>query len=122
MMMTDWIRQGECNGCGDCCRQATNPIEVHHLESDEAYGRARFGEPVGRHQGLPVFVIRGVIASVCPQLKGDHCGIQHDKPQKCIDYPLTPEDIAGLPRCSYTFQHRTTGELRTGSFDEHGGL
>jgi|CXWL01.1.fsa_nt_gi Fe-S-cluster containining protein len=112
---SDWIRQGECNQCGDCCRQATNLITIGVPLADEAYGRVRFGEPIGRVEqlgGIPVFQIRGPLLMACPKLDGDRCGLQAEKPQTCSDSPLTPADIDGLPRCSYWFVHRETGEIR----------
>lgn len=113
----DWIRQGECNACGDCCRQATNLIQVDVPIPDEAYGRVRYGEPVSRLAelgGMPVFRIVGPVLLPCPQLDGDRCQIHETKPQYCRDTPATPDDIEGLPRCSYYFVHRETGEIRAG--------
>jgi Fe-S-cluster containining protein len=112
---TDWIRQGECNQCGDCCRQATNLITVSVPIPDEAYGRVRYGEPVGRVQqlgGVPVFHIRGPVLLPCPKLDGDRCGIHETKPEYCRITPCAPEDIEGLPKCSYWFVHRDTGEIK----------
>lgn len=112
---SDWIRQGECNQCGDCCRQATNCISLLVPIQDEAYGRVRYGEPQTKFvdkSGFPVFHIRGPVYLPCPKLDGDRCGIHETKPQYCKDTPLTPEDIEGLPRCSFTFVHRETGEVR----------
>lgn len=112
---SDWIRQGECNQCGDCCRQATNLITVGVPIADEAYGRVRYGEPTGRIEqlgGIPVFQIRGPVLMPCPKLNGDRCSINDTKPDYCRDKPSLPEDIDGLTRCSYWFVHRETGEVR----------
>lgn len=112
--MNEWIRDGECNQCGDCCRQATNLIQIVTPIADEPYGRARYGEPVGCAPGdkTPMFLIRGPILMPCPKLEGDRCTIQEAKPQTCVDSPSRPEDIEGT-RCSYRFVHRTTGEVKT---------
>ena len=112
---SDWIRQGECNQCGDCCRQATNLITVGVPIADEAYGRVRYGEPTGHIEqlgGIPVFQIRGPVLMPCPKLNGDRCSINDTKPDYCRDKPSLPEDIDGLTRCSYWFVHRETGEVR----------
>ena len=120
---SDWIRHGECNQCGDCCRQATNPVSLLVPIEDEAYGRVRYGEPVLRSgAGPPVFQIRGPVVLPCPQLDGDRCGLQATKPQYCQDTPLTPDDIEQLPRCSYYFVHRQTGEIRAASPQMHAAI
>lgn len=112
---SEWVRHGECNQCGDCCRQATDCISILIPIKDEAYGRVRFGEPdqVRRGQdGSRLFHIRGPIALACPQQVGDKCGMHESKPQYCKDTPCGPEGIEGLPRCSYWFVNRVTGEIR----------
>lgn len=109
-MANDWIRHGECNQCGDCCRQATNLIQVQVPIADEAYGRIRYGEP-SQVGGLSLFTIRGPVLMPCPKLEGDRCSMHDTKPQYCVDNPSRPEDIEGT-RCSYWFVHRETGEVR----------
>jgi Fe-S-cluster containining protein len=113
--MSDWIRHGECNACGDCCRQATNCLTLLVPIADEAYGRIRYGEPHAQflgNDGSRVFQIRGPVYLPCPKLEGDRCGVHESKPQYCRDMPAGPEDIEGLSRCSYWFVHRETGEVR----------
>lgn len=119
----DWERIGECNSCGDCCRHATNCIDVVLPFDDEAFGRVRFGEPVTRIgiEGPYVFKIRGPVYAPCPQLielmPMTQCQVYDTRPQTCRDFPTSPSDIEGT-RCSYTFLHRTTNELRTA--ESHG--
>lgn len=109
--MSDWTRHGECNQCGDCCRQATNCVSMLVGIDDQEYGRVRYGEPrmVGR---LPMFHVRGPILAPCPKLDGDRCTINETKPEYCRETPCAPEDIEGLPRCSYWFVHKQTGEIK----------
>lgn len=110
-----WVRHGECNQCGDCCRQATNCVSILIPIKDEAYGRIRFGAPQAKFVGKvpdPVFLVRGPIVLPCPQLDGDRCAMHEIKPQYCRETPCAPEDIEGLPRCSYWFVHRQTGEIK----------
>jgi Fe-S-cluster containining protein len=111
-MVETWVRQGECNECGDCCRQSTSPVEAVFQETDEAYGRIRFGEPIIQRPGLMVFRARGPILSPCPMLDGDRCSIHATRPATCRDSPKTPAELEGLPRCSYTFINAETGEAR----------
>ncbi len=111
--MSDWTRMGECNECGDCCRHGTNPIELILPDADEAYGRVRFGDPVGTHNGQSLFRIRGPVLMPCPMLDGNRCSIHATKPQFCRDTPKIPEDIEGLTNCSFYFFNHTTGEVRT---------
>jgi Fe-S-cluster containining protein len=115
MSTSDWIRQGECNQCGDCCRQATNCLTLLMPIKDEAYGRVRYGAPQTKYvdkSGDPVFLIRGPLYLPCEQLDGDRCRIHETKPQYCREMPSAPDAIEGLPRCSYWFVHRETGEIK----------
>lgn len=111
--MTDWTRHGECNGCGDCCRQATNCVTMLIPIEDAEYGLLRYGEPRGfQADGKSVFLIHGPLLMPCPKLDGDTCTIHETKPQTCKESPCAPEDIEGLTRCSYWFVHRITGEIK----------
>lgn len=113
--VSPWVRHGECNQCGDCCRQATNCLSILIPVKDEAYGRIRFGAPQAQFVGKvpdPVFLVRGPILLPCPEQVGDQCRLHETKPQYCKDTPCAPEDIEGLPRCSYWFVHRETGEVK----------
>lgn len=113
MNAIEWTRQGECNQCGECCRQATNLTSQLIPIADVEYGRKRFGEPIPGAfvKGAPVFHVRGAILKTCPELRGDLCGVHDNKPKTCRDLPLTPLDIEALDKCSYTFVHRVTGEV-----------
>lgn len=113
--VSPWVRQGECIACGDCCRQATNCAELLLPIKDEAYGRVRFGAPVPAFIGKvaePVFLIRAPMWLPCPKLEGDLCSIHESKPNYCKITPCAPEDIEGLPRCSYWFVNQETGEVK----------
>ena len=113
---SQWVRHGDCNSCGDCCRQATTPVQILVQIDDGAYGRARYGEPtvtqVGDGFTQEYFAIRGPILMPCPQQVGDLCGIHDTKPYTCSDLPRDPEELEGLPRCSYFFVNQLTGEIR----------
>lgn len=73
-----WIREGECNRCGDCCRSG-NPLT---------------GEP-----GICPIAIQNADGTV-------HCtNRQHEYYLKaCTHWPSSPENIAAYPNCSYTFR------------------
>lgn len=122
-METDWIRKGECNECGECCRQATNCVDVliPIQRVNEAYGRVRFGEPIlpvvhgirrqETEQTALLFRARGPVVMPCPKLDGDRCTIQDTKPQYCHEWPYQPDDVEAL-KCSYWFVNEKTGEIR----------
>lgn len=107
MIQKEWIRHGECNQCGDCCRHATTLITIQMPMKDEDYARVRFGKP--NAQGL--YTIRGPVMMPCPKLEGNLCIIHDHKPQYCQDAPLVPSDVEGT-RCSFWFESTITGEIR----------
>jgi Fe-S-cluster containining protein len=106
-MEREWIRHGECNQCGDCCRHASNAITLFVPIADREYARVRFGEPVAPPD---LYQLVGPILMPCPKLDGDRCGIHDTKPTFCTEAPFKPEDVEGT-RCSYWFEHRETGEI-----------
>lgn len=82
-----WIREGECCGCGDCCRPETIPART------AAYNEAR----------IPFEVVNnGDCKDFDPET--GKCRIYENRPQVCRDFPTHPIDIAALPRCTYTFK------------------
>ena len=127
-MDKEWERKGECNQCGECCRQATNCVDVlipiH--PKDEAFGRVRFGDPIvprlhganrlppaeGSAIAMLMFRARGPVVHPCPKLDGDRCTIEAQKPEYCREFPVNPEDIDGLGKCSYWFVNQNTGEIK----------
>jgi Fe-S-cluster containining protein len=104
-----WIRHGECNGCGACCRTLVQHIEVRvpvpPLGAD--YQAARGFAIAADGTAL----LRGMLVSPCPQLTLENrCrlhpvwnGAESVKPQHCQDYPTAPEQITAYP-CSYWFE------------------
>jgi Fe-S-cluster containining protein len=81
-----WVREGECCGCGDCCRPETIPART------KAYIEAE----------IPFMVVN---QGNCPDFDPEtgKCLIYEDRPQECRDFPTSPVDIAALPRCTYRF-------------------
>lgn len=103
--MSEWIRHGECNGCGRCCEVLLHPAmaRIKVAVTDPAYLAARGLTP--DREGF-VQVIGDLVAP-CPQLTPEkRCGLHDTKPEYCRDYPTRPEQIASFP-CSYYFTRGT---------------
>ncbi len=86
MEMTELVRKGECNRCGECCKPRFYVSE----EAKEFY----------RKNGLPdngqcqfLALIDGVWTYT----------IHHERPDHCRRFPLHPDQLEGLDNCSYYF-------------------
>lgn len=80
---TRWIRLGECNQCGDCCKSET--VEAR-IEKYKEMGLEFDYHPCDKQDpetGL--------------------CTIYGNRPKHCRDFPVDPIDLACLPRCGYYF-------------------
>lgn len=111
--VTRFRREGECNGCGLCCRRkitfaVVNPVEKGnlrqggwftsgqgqwieaHVDGKRLYFRMRENEP-------------GTVA--CVHLGEDNlCQNYENRPMLCRTWPHSPYDLLRVPECSYTFQ------------------
>jgi Fe-S-cluster containining protein len=97
-----WVRHGECNGCGACCRTLIERLTVRLEPSitEPAYLAAR--GLMLRDDGT--VVATGELVAPCPQLTAENqCRIQATKPQWCQDYPTHPDQVLTKP-CSYWFE------------------
>ena len=107
--LTDWVRGGECNGCGWCCQMVTRmEIAVHwHPKIDERYYEVR-GFEWKEVDGSKLGFIKGALYAPCPMhdLAGLRCVIHANRPQVCRDFPVTPDQIQDTP-CSYFFSRPT---------------
>jgi hypothetical protein len=70
-----------CKKCGNCCRY--NIFEPWQFKNDLRWLEVRGGRMSGKY---------GLVPSVCPQLKGNDCGIEDNKPIFCMDWPGTYEE------------------------------
>src|SRR4026207_2481344 len=104
--MSDWIRHGECNGCGACCQVLAHPVTLRLTlpPIEAAYLVARgITQDADGTAG-----VTGALVAPCPQLTAEtRCGIQATKPQYCQDFPMAPEQITAFP-CSYWFERDGT--------------
>jgi Fe-S-cluster containining protein len=84
--MTIYIRRGDCNRCGDCCK----PRFLIHEDAREFY----------RENGLPENGQCQFLALV-DDLRT--CTMYANRASFCQAFPWHPDQIKGLDRCSYTF-------------------
>jgi hypothetical protein len=86
--VASWVRHGECNRCGECCRS---------------------GDPFNGELGKPE------IAGACPLLtlhRGVFTCSDRQHPYYlggCNVWPSLPEHIEAYPSCSYTFSLEPDG-------------
>ena len=118
----EYEREGECNGCGDCCRgtirlqtagnlhaSETTPDNPYHAGGDTTSGVGLWAE-VQTSNGVRHFwrtVDASAEGKACPALLDDNrCRLQLEgsKPVLCAVWPMIPQDIVSFPRCSYTFK------------------
>lgn len=80
-----WVRSGECNRCGECCRS---------------------GDPFGGEAGTPV------VEGACPfyRVDADGLGGCADRTSGnlyytngCAKWPSLPAHVVDYPSCSYVF-------------------
>lgn len=106
-----WVRKGECNGCGFCCRTiALVQLEFPNLLSDPEFLKVRGIAPNG--------VKTLHVIDPCSQLSEDNkCNIYEDRPKTCVDFPSEPDLVVDTP-CSYWFENTETGEIVRGNPQE----
>ena len=84
-----YIREGECNQCGECCLPPTK-------ERLQSYADAGFEVEVQYEDGCPSEV-RGEGGKIT-------CTDYEHRNQMCRDFPQFPVDIVALPNCSFSFK------------------
>ena len=99
-----WTRNGECNGCGECCRTVAVQAIVRDPATvvDRPYYDAR-GFAEIELDGTPRLMLLAKLVAPCPRLEGDRCGIYDDRPKTCRDFPTVPLHVVETP-CSYWFE------------------
>ena len=105
-----WMREGECNGCGACCRNLRLQVPPAYLASADAKNWLslhgvrveKIGEGTFAWMNLP-----------CSQLTSENrCAIYWTplRPATCDSFPRTPADLIGIEDvCSYRFVRRQAG-------------
>jgi len=96
-------RRGECNQCGDCCRLLPNWKDLPDIT------KALF-----RMQDTNAEIILSKVKNgKCSFLievsnEKTECALFHNslRPNFCKNFPMEPENLARLPRCSYHFEVR----------------
>lgn len=114
--MAEWERIGECNRCGDCCRDFVfiydiPPGEEKEMEEERIWLSYRENVEVKRDvnmEGKPIQIV--CTKEKCKHLKENSdgttsCMIYHDRPDwHCKQFPHHPDELKGfLPRCGYKF-------------------
>ncbi len=131
-VVTSWVRKGECNHCGQCCKDAAlitfdikdkSMLDTpdNHLPEDfnaraggnlaGTYGRWSETEYEGRrtyfgnmHRAKPD---PDKPHLPCSAWIDERCSIQAagmEKPHICAVWPMAPKDIEDFDECSYTFE------------------
>lgn len=107
--MSDWTRQGECNGCGHCCTYVGQSIIHFPIQPDKpvdmAYVTVRGFQVKEGMTGKPTIMGEVLLYSPCPKhdAAGKRCTVFETRPQQCRDFPASPEQIQDTP-CSYWFE------------------
>jgi|GEM_PF-1411379 len=86
LKMVKYIRRGECNRCGDCCK----PRFFVDEEAKEWY----------RENGLPENGQCQFLALVDDEWT---CTIHIARSEYCRAFPWHPDNLIGLDKCSYLF-------------------
>lgn len=118
-IVTRYKRNGECNGCGDCCRklifvqppndEIEETLSKHSGESEADFHsehmEPEFDNP-DRHLWRFDVTDQDHTCAMLQALEGGKgsCKIQSEKPAQCTIFPTHPNDIKNLPNCSYSFE------------------
>jgi Fe-S-cluster containining protein len=107
-----YIRVGECNMCGACCRGIINFSVVNMIEKDNPDNGGKATSQEGQWvevcpNGQKIyFKMREYdrCERQCKHLKGDAtCGVYSKRSTLCREWPFSPTDLIPFPDCSYEF-------------------
>ncbi len=117
-VLTEWIRKGECNGCGDCCASLIQMRTIGGPDGRWA-GLATDGRGVWAEASdgkkayfLQTVKMEGPGSHVCPEYVEGKCRIHAVKPTICRVWPIHPAQVKAYPRCSYTFERGRAWRLK----------
>jgi Fe-S-cluster containining protein len=134
LVVIEYERLGECNGCGDCCIAlipftiAGQPKEVaESWEGAGSGGAATTGTGVWNEVRVGAtrrfFRVGEIDASTrqrCPHLtENNQCAIHLTKPLFHKAWPLSPRHVTALERCSYSFREVGRWPLQKPTSAEH---
>ncbi len=111
-------RQGECNGCGDCCKATIRfAVAGQFIEDGDLWQILGNGgvDTTGKHIWSEVrvrgerrfFSVEAIQPGTgrCSHLTGDNrCDVQLTKPLFHKAWPMSPRQTVPFERCSYTFR------------------
>lgn len=111
-----WEREGECNGCGQCCMVTISFIvanrsgSIRHDPKNGGLGTDQkgvwFAIPVGEDK-YRYFKMIGIEKSDhrCAALTQDNrCSVHTGKPLLHRSWPMNPRQVTPFEQCSYTFR------------------
>lgn len=131
-MVTEFVREGECNGCGQCCvamirfNRSIPPSFDDSIQLGDSLGRSGVWFEVQDGE-MRRFMQHVAIEpqsrdQACGHLTDDNrCGIHAlknflaDKYALCATWPIHPDQVAAFDQCSYSFT-----KLAEWTFDEIG--
>jgi hypothetical protein len=93
--MARWLRYGECNRCGECCRGDASWFVDRNPDTTPAMKRT---PPVAGF--CPAYEVRDGVAT-CADFAGppNSFFVKHN----CAMFPIDPAQVADCPSCSYQF-------------------
>ena len=111
-IVKQYLRQGECNSCGQCCQGRVRYSVAGLLDKNNPRqgGKATTGKGVwaeaGNNGHRMFFRMRGYTpnSEKCKYLNTDgKCSNYQDRPAICSEWPFSPQDITLFDQCSYSF-------------------
>lgn len=115
MEMIEYDRQGECNGCGACCKalikfKTSQPSHPNDDPRNGGTGTDETGvwaELMFDNEARRLWKFDPVekdMPDPCPQLSADHrCGIHNHFSNLCSQWPIIPDNVTPFSECSFKF-------------------
>lgn len=116
----EYRREGECNGCGACCKtlitfHAYNKEDTEEFDQrdldDAVYQEGVWSEVNTEDEGgnrryftEPKIDLKDTDHKPCSALSPEHkCMVHEMKPKICGVWPTLPEQVTPFEECSYSF-------------------
>ena len=110
-----WKEKKSCNGCGVCCN--TDAFLIKEKGLAEWFSLRGFKRPIGQEEITHVLIrkvdedtVKIVFFSHCERAitqtlasgkQVTRCNNYENRPDRCKQFPWTPESCACIPECSY---------------------